>query len=310
MDVQITWTGPDGEGEWTGNLPVVLGREGDLQISDSEVSRRHAQLAAEDGRLVLTDLGSANGTFVDDERIERADLGASGAFRLGRTDFEADVRPPLAPEAGTVLIDEDQTVRAVPPEPEAPASPRIVVAWVNAETGASGEVLVQPPAVIGSREGADICLEDRRVSRSHATLDLDASGDAPGITLRDDGSSNGTFVGGERIETTTLGASGEVEIRPYRLTVSVESVGSRARVRHDQRASGSLPSLWRRRAPRRKRPRRWPRQRPRRSRSRATRAPRATSTRTPRSFWTRSRPSLSPSFGTSPPPSSTSRSFL
>ncbi len=34
------------------------------------VSRRHAELAAADGSVTVTDLGSANGTFVNDRRVE------------------------------------------------------------------------------------------------------------------------------------------------------------------------------------------------------------------------------------------------
>jgi pSer/pThr/pTyr-binding forkhead associated (FHA) protein len=37
------------------------------------VSRRHAELAAAGGSVTVTDLGSANGTFVNDRRIEPRD---------------------------------------------------------------------------------------------------------------------------------------------------------------------------------------------------------------------------------------------
>jgi pSer/pThr/pTyr-binding forkhead associated (FHA) protein len=53
----------------TGDL--VIGRQSaDLEIDDTEVSRRHAVLRLASGTLQIEDLGSSNGTFVDDKRIE------------------------------------------------------------------------------------------------------------------------------------------------------------------------------------------------------------------------------------------------
>src|SRR5688572_4077599 len=50
---------------------------------------------------------------------------------------------------------------------------------------------------IGRDEGADIRITDDMASRLHVRLDVDASA---GISVEDLGSSNGTFVRGERIE--------------------------------------------------------------------------------------------------------------
>ena len=48
-------------------LPTVIGRaaEADLVIDDETVSRRHAQLTGDRGGLVLSDLGSSNGTTLN-----------------------------------------------------------------------------------------------------------------------------------------------------------------------------------------------------------------------------------------------------
>jgi pSer/pThr/pTyr-binding forkhead associated (FHA) protein len=50
----------------------VLGRGTDcgLQIPSREASRNHAEVRFEDGRYVVRDLGSTNGTFVNGERVE------------------------------------------------------------------------------------------------------------------------------------------------------------------------------------------------------------------------------------------------
>jgi hypothetical protein len=68
---------------------LVIGRvaaQCDLAVSHASVSRRHALLAAADGRLTLCDLGSTNGTFVNDRpalRERPLELARGALVRLG-----------------------------------------------------------------------------------------------------------------------------------------------------------------------------------------------------------------------------------
>lgn len=66
---------------------IVLGRGAgsDIQLQDSEVSRRHAMLEIHSDEAMLVDLGSTNGTFMDGVRIERATLASHHEFSLGTT---------------------------------------------------------------------------------------------------------------------------------------------------------------------------------------------------------------------------------
>ncbi|HLM43569.1 MAG TPA: FHA domain-containing protein, partial [Myxococcaceae bacterium] len=64
---------PDGnesEHELSGELKI--GRQegtNDLVLAEGGVSRRHARFFEEGGKVLVEDVGSANGTFVDGERI-------------------------------------------------------------------------------------------------------------------------------------------------------------------------------------------------------------------------------------------------
>jgi len=66
---------------------VVLGRgaECDLQLQDSEVSRRHAMLEIHGDEALVSDLGSTNGTYVDGVRIKSATIAGNQEFSLGTT---------------------------------------------------------------------------------------------------------------------------------------------------------------------------------------------------------------------------------
>jgi signal transduction histidine kinase len=70
--------------------PVALGRDNSnaVQLHDNEVSRRHAELRSVTGGFEVVDLGSANGTFVNDHVVERARLRHGDRVQVGQTVME------------------------------------------------------------------------------------------------------------------------------------------------------------------------------------------------------------------------------
>jgi len=66
---------------------TMLGRgtDCDLRLVDPGVSRHHAELRVEGEEVVLVDLGSTNGTFVNGEPIRRITLADGTRVTLGRT---------------------------------------------------------------------------------------------------------------------------------------------------------------------------------------------------------------------------------
>jgi hypothetical protein len=75
---------------------LVVGREdADVALADPEVSRRHLALRPVNEGVELEDLGSRNGTFVDERRVEgKLVLTSSAAVRVGQTRFEIDIALP------------------------------------------------------------------------------------------------------------------------------------------------------------------------------------------------------------------------
>jgi DNA-binding response OmpR family regulator len=64
-------TDPTGREHPLGRDVVIVGRavESDIVITSRRVSREHACLRREGWRVILEDLGSTNGTFLNDERV-------------------------------------------------------------------------------------------------------------------------------------------------------------------------------------------------------------------------------------------------
>lgn len=64
---------------------AVIGRSSDLDmvVVEDMVSRRHAKFITRDGELHLEDLGSTNGSFVNGERVSRAQLHEGDRILIG-----------------------------------------------------------------------------------------------------------------------------------------------------------------------------------------------------------------------------------
>jgi hypothetical protein len=73
-------------------LLIGRSRDCDITVDDPNVSRRHAELRNEDGRWIITDLGSTNGVKVNGHRVEQAALepGDELVVGLARMRFELD----------------------------------------------------------------------------------------------------------------------------------------------------------------------------------------------------------------------------
>jgi predicted component of type VI protein secretion system len=141
---------------------VEVGREPGMQLlldEDSQVSRRHARISAQGGSVVVEDLGSTNGTYVNDQPISTPrSLKPGDKVRVGLTVIELRTRQqvaarPSAVQARPALTAVDHSVLVQVPEaqlaPVAEVSPAGPLATPPAFKVAETPAAYVPREVVG-----------------------------------------------------------------------------------------------------------------------------------------------------------------
>lgn len=71
----------------TGNTTVGRHPESDIFLNDVTVSRHHCRFVLTGEEMRVEDSGSTNGTYVNDERVDQAQLNAGDEVMVGRFHF-------------------------------------------------------------------------------------------------------------------------------------------------------------------------------------------------------------------------------
>src|SRR5919202_6175423 len=162
----------------------------DIVLADDLVAPQHCLLAVDPAdRLVIQDLGSADGVYVNDQRLGRpAALRPDDIVRVGTTRFRVWYVPRQVLGADDGAGDGERPGRAPTGDGDGARRGGARAAWL--EQGAGERWYLDEETLIGRKEGNDIRLADRSVSRYHALVRL-VDGQ---YVLSDLGSANGTFV--------------------------------------------------------------------------------------------------------------------
>lgn len=195
--------------------PQTIGRAGGNQImlADPGLSKQHAKITVRPGHtVILEDLGSSNGTFVNDRRIQVATLLKPGdVIQFGLT-IQARFGPPSP--AGSVS---DLAPTRLEPLAPAPSPYRLVVR----QGPQSGQTFALSSGIqtLGRAPDNQLHLSDATLSKQHARLTVQPNG----LFIQDLNSSNGTFVNGQRlINAAQLNSGDMVQVGT---TVILEVVG-------------------------------------------------------------------------------------
>ncbi|MFC6672948.1 FHA domain-containing protein [Marinobacterium aestuariivivens] len=213
---------PQGSLSLSGALVIGRGTECDLVIDDPHLSRRHATIRVSETGLQVEDLGSANGTYLNDTRIEAGEAHPGDEIRLDRLAFKV-LGPVTADLETTRLRDPEATALHVADSTallqaggEAEEGTRLLgapAAWLE---GAGVERFALEPGLIriGRAPDNDLVLDDPSVSSRHAELGFQHGQ----WTLTDLQSTNGSYVGDEAAESSPLSSGdrlrfGKVEMQ-------------------------------------------------------------------------------------------------
>ncbi len=90
-------------------LPFFIGRDesNDLTLTGTPVSRRHAVIELRDDQFVIRDLGSTNGTLVNECRTTECSISDGDRISLGNYELTVCLQEPASNNVTQVLTDDD-----------------------------------------------------------------------------------------------------------------------------------------------------------------------------------------------------------
>jgi pSer/pThr/pTyr-binding forkhead associated (FHA) protein len=181
----------------------------EVRLPFEGVSRSHAKILRDQKGYWIEDAGSANGTFLNGQRVvRRRRLEHLDVVRFGRRHRLIFVRKAA---------------------PATPVSRReVVAAWLEplggADTGQRRDI-PRGTVTIGRSPAANVHADSHLVSKLHARIERTAAQ----LSLVDLRSSNGTFVNGKRVDSQILADGDEINLggsTGFRVRIEVGEVSS------------------------------------------------------------------------------------
>lgn len=228
--VIVSWAAAEGPRRASFTTPFCIGYDvpGELRVDDGQMICTLAAVFLRDGQWWLRELGVGDGILLDGARVQSAPLRASTVLQLAVPPLTVRIaleEPGGQPQALRDTRSVDPTVErtilhldhdAVAQRPHGGTTAPILIRVA----GEDREREFADTIRIGRDPGCDLQIDDQGVSRTHAEL-LRAGGQ---WLVRDLGSSNGTYLDGERIEEATL---------PERCSLQLGRKGPHLAIRYD-----------------------------------------------------------------------------
>lgn len=201
---------------------LVIGRVAgnDITLSAGNISKRHARVVVRDGKAIVVDLKTTNGTYVNGVRVSSPRvLSPSDKVYIGDFSLRFDALPDAAvgaPSGAPTMM--PVVVQPKDAQPIAPSSDAHSVARASYAPvigtleilNAKGEVERSVPLAgevrIGRTLPAEIVVPRGNVSKRHARVIVQGTEAA----IVDESSYSGTYVNGERIKTARILSTGDV----------------------------------------------------------------------------------------------------
>ncbi len=163
------------------NRTITVGRspQNQIVINNPGISGKHAVFKIEKNKITIEDVGSTNGTFVNNKRITIAEVNHNDKINFGKNYlFEWKLLEPFLTKT---------SIQSTPPTP-------------SEERLRTKLALEKTEINIGRSSDNDFVINNIKVSRKHAKLEK-ANGE---WFIQDLESSNGTFINGKRIKKSKV----------------------------------------------------------------------------------------------------------
>ncbi len=197
---------------------ILIGRQQncDVMLESTRVSRRHAKVTVNKDLVEVEDLGSGNGTVINHRRIlEHKKVPIKAGDKLRIEEFEIELTHesssnPLDKKVQPDVTDPDiieiKMIKKVLGALDQDKLPSIVV--VSEEFSDKKAVLDEgdDELVIGREETCDLSIDSNVISRKHAVITVKWGQ----FVVIDNGSKNGTYVNGEKIEEKSIKDGDEI----------------------------------------------------------------------------------------------------
>lgn len=222
---------------------ATIGRAEDnlVNLADSNVSRRHAQIVVAGNNCFLVDLGSNNGTFLNGSKVksnEQVILRHGDTISIESFNLSFNMIDEMLASSFNEVTDSDilevkllkKVLRAIDKE----SIPSIEVLngnFVGKKFFVSADI---EEAVIGRDETADFEIKEYVISRNHAKI---VRGEES-VVIKDLGSKNGTYVNNRRVTEQELHDGDRIALGTIVLIyrnpkeVDMEEISAQARKRH------------------------------------------------------------------------------
>lgn len=151
---------------------ISIGRdvENDIHINNLAVSRFHAKINKDGEKYIIKDLGSANGTFVNGNKVDWAELKVGDLILIGKHALKLEssnnVHDEAFIEGNTVMVDQhtqEQFLKKL--EKQAPSNQTKLIASGGVEIPINSEFFT-----IGKHSGCNVNLKELFVNDTHASI--------------------------------------------------------------------------------------------------------------------------------------------
>lgn len=201
--LRLLWVNPTtGEEQaQTLQLPISIGRDpqNTLSLSSGAISGRHATIRSEGQRIILDDLNSRNGTFLNGQRIKQTAIQEMDVIQVGPYQL---------------LVQNDDS------------DSRVVISWTDAK-GQARQAVQPLPIILGrDPDKAQVVLDHPDISRQHARVSLVGGK----LVIEDLNSRNGVLIGEQKISSMAVSDGTPVVMGPFTVTFNLDSAARRREI--------------------------------------------------------------------------------